>query len=71
MEDMLMQEIVKIISIDENRKEEEVYKDMCEAIDTGFDHEDDAIKERWRKIPRAKDKPTPEEVIAYLAGQLN
>ena len=33
MEDVIMQQIVNIIAKDENRREEEVYQDMCVAID--------------------------------------
>lgn len=70
MEDVIMQQIVNIIAKDENRREEEVYQDMCEAIDCAYNHEDASIREQWRKIPHAQDKPTPQEVIAYFADNL-
>ena len=43
---------------------------MCVAIDCAYDHEDASIREQWRKIPHAQDKPTPQEVIAYFADNL-
>lgn len=50
---------------------EEVYKEMKLVIDAGFDNKDPIIQENWRKIPFAGDRPTPEEVIYYIADLLN
>lgn len=49
---------------------EEVYTEIQKAIDVGFDNPDPAVQEEWKKMNISGKRPTPEEVIAYIVGQL-
>lgn len=46
---------------------EEVYKEMQIAIDAGFDNPDPEVQKMWKQIPFKGDRPTPEDVIPYVA----
>ena len=48
----------------------EVYAEIQKAIDVGFSNPDPAVQAEWKKMNYKGDKPTPEEVIAYLVGRL-
>ena len=48
----------------------EVYSEIQKAIDDAFANPDPKIQAEWRKMNIKGDKPTPEEVLAYLVGQL-
>lgn len=49
---------------------EEVYTEIQKAIDAGFDNQDPAVQAEWKKMNIRGERPTPEEVIAYVVGQL-
>ncbi len=49
---------------------EEVYREMQAAIDIGFGNPDPAVQAAWQTIPYHDTRPTPEEVILYLAKEL-
>ena len=48
----------------------EVRREIELAIDTGMANPDPKIRAYWAKIPRSGERPTPEEVIVYLAGKI-
>ena len=48
----------------------EVYSEIQKAIDVGFSNPDPMVQAEWKKMNFKEDKPTPEEVIAYLVGKL-
>lgn len=48
----------------------EVYSEIQKAIDVGFSNPDPMVQAEWKKMNFKGDKPTPEEVIAYLVGKL-
>jgi len=54
----------KGISVAKVRKEIEI------AIDMGIANPDPAIQAYWANIPRKSEKPTPEEVIVYMAKRV-
>ena len=45
----------------------EVRKEIQKAIDIGLASPDPAVQEQWSKMPHRGEKPTPEEVVVYLA----
>lgn len=49
---------------------EEVYEEIQKAIDVGFDNPDPLVQAEWKKMNLKGKRPTPEEVIAYVVGQL-
>lgn len=49
---------------------EEVRNEIQIAIDMGMANRDPEVQAYWRKIPYKGNKPTPEEVIAYIAKQV-
>ena len=52
------------VSISEARKE------IQAAIDEGMKSTDKSVQEYWSKIPRKGVKPTPEEVVNYIAKSI-
>lgn len=48
----------------------EVRKEIQAAIDEGMKSTDKSVQEYWSKIPRKGMKPTPEEVINYIAKSI-
>jgi len=47
---------------------EEVRRDIGLAASAAKENPDPQIQAFWDSVPRKGDKPTPEEVIAYVAG---
>ena len=50
--------------------EDEVRREIQTAIDLAMANPDPGVREYWAKIPRKGDKPTPEEAILYISGQI-
>lgn len=48
----------------------EIREEIQKAIDAGLESPDPAVQQRWSKMPCKGDKPTPEDVIAYVVGQI-
>ncbi len=57
--------IIKSMANEKGITEEEIRKDMMEAIDTGYNNPD--VRERWDEIFGAGHKPEPEEFILKMA----
>ena len=49
---------------------DEVKREIQKAIDIGMANPDPKIKAFWNSIPRSGERPTPEEVIAYLKNHI-
>ena len=49
---------------------ETVKQEIDLAIDQALETSDPKIKEFWDSIPKAGEKVTPEELVAYLSGQI-
>ena len=50
--------------------EEEVRRDMKEAMDVGRYNPDPAVQAKWAGFEYAGDEPTLEEFILWMAGQI-
>ena len=62
-------EVIRGIAKEEGVSEQQVLDEMQKAIDAGYDSKDPAVRKYWAAMP-FQGKPTPEEFIAYMAGQL-
>jgi len=38
-----------------------------QLIDAGFDNPDPEVQKRWKQIPYKGERPTPEDLIPYIA----
>jgi len=50
--------------------QQEVRREIQAAIDAAMANPDPAVRLFWASVPRAGKKPTPEEAIPYMAGQV-
>ena len=67
---MNIDKIIKQVAKAHNTTPEEVYAEMQIALDAAFQSNDPEVQREWAKIPFKGDRPTPEDVIPYLVGQL-
>ncbi|MGN0356963.1 MAG: sporulation initiation factor Spo0A [Blautia sp.] len=67
---MNIDEIIKKVAQAHNTTPEEVYAEMQIALDAAFQSKDPEVQKEWAKIPIKGVRPTPEDVIPYLVGQL-
>ncbi len=58
------------IAIENNTTPEEVRREIEKAIDEAMSSPDPQARIFWENIPKKSAKPTPEEVIAYIAGEI-
>lgn len=61
---------IEKIAAKEGTTPEMVRKHIQLAMLNGLISDDPRVKAEWAKIPRAREVPTPEELIAYYAAQL-
>ena len=61
--------IVRHIAKQERVSEQEVLDEMQKAIDAGYNNPDPTIQKNWATMP-FEDKPTPQELILFLAGKI-
>ena len=64
-------EILRQVAIENNTTPEEVYSEMQIALDAAFQNPDPNVQKEWGKIPLSGNRPTPEEVIPFLAALLS
>lgn len=67
---MNTKEIFQQVAKQYNTTPEEVYTEIQKAIDAGFAHPDPAVQEEWKKMKFKGQRPTPEEVLAYMVDAL-
>lgn len=67
---MNINEIIKQVAKLNNTIPEEVYAEMQIALDVAFNSKDPEVKKKWAKIPLQGNRPTPEEVVPFLASQV-
>lgn len=48
----------------------DVYSEIQKAIDAGFENTDPDVQAEWRKVKFKGERPTPEEVLAYMVNAL-
>ena len=61
---------VKTVAKNEGMTITDVREEMKAAIAEGMQSADPAVREMWKSIPCKGDAPEPEELIAWLAGQV-
>ena len=49
---------------------DEVKREIQKAIDLGLTNPNSHIQALWKYIPRAGERPTPEEVISFFAKEM-
>ncbi len=62
-------DIIRHIAKQEGVSEQEVLDEMQKAIDAGYSNPDPSVQAYWASMP-FKGKPTPQELIVYLAGKM-
>lgn len=62
--------ILTLIAVREGTTVEKVRTNIQLAMLSGLLSKDPAVQEKWRRIPCAKELPTPEEVIAFYGEEL-
>lgn len=61
--------IIRQIARQQGVSEREVIDEMQKAIDIGYGSPDPAVRAQWASMPFPV-KPTPQELILYLANKL-
>lgn len=64
-----MNGVIRQIAKQEGVSEQQVLDEMQKAIDAGYSDPDPAVQAYWASMP-FKGKPTPQELIVYLAGKM-
>ena len=67
---MKTNDIFEQVARKNNTTTTEVYSEIQKAIDAGFSNPDPKVQAEWKKMNFKGERPTPEEVIAYLVGEL-
>ena len=62
--------IIRQIAREHQVTEEEVRRDMKEAMDVGRSNPDPAVQAKWAGFEYSGDEPTLEEFILWMAGQI-
>ena len=62
--------IIRQIVRDYQVTEEEVRRDMREAMDVGRSNTDPPVQAKWAGFEYAGDEPTLEEFVLWMAGQI-
>ena len=64
---MKIKNVIKKVAKQHGVSCERVRKDIKEAIQVGMASDNPTVRENWRKISKNGREPTVEEVIAFLA----
>ena len=48
----------------------EVYEEIQKVIDVGMHDQNEEVQKNWMKVPYEGEKPSPEELIQYLVGEI-
>lgn len=67
---MNTKEIFEKVAKQNHTTPEEVRRDIQKAINAGFDDPNPKVQEEWKKMNFKGERPTPEEVIAYMVDRL-
>ena len=62
--------IIRQIARENHVTEEEVRRDMKEAMDAGRNNPDPAVQAKWVGFEYVGDEPTLEEFILWMVGQI-
>ena len=58
------------VAREDGRSVDEVWREIQKAIDDAMQSDDPAVQAYWKKIKYKGEKPTPEEVVLYIAKQV-
>lgn len=61
--------VIRQIADEQGVTTREVFTEMQAVIDIGYESQDEGAQAAWASLPFAG-KPTPRELIVYLAGKL-
>lgn len=64
---MKAKEAISKVAAENGMTVKEVREEMQKAIDEGMNSTDPQAMELWKNCPKKGDKPTPEELIDYIA----
>lgn len=67
---LIAKKVLLKIAQREGKNVEQIRRDIKAAMLVGMLDPDPKVQAYWNKIPRKGDYPTPEEVIAYVAGEI-
>ena len=67
---MEFNDILKMIAVKYNTTVEAVYSEMQLSIDEAFQSTDPSVRQAWSRTPFCGKKPTPEEMVPFLAAML-
>lgn len=62
--------VIAKLAAEKGISEEEVRREIQIAIDAGMANQDQNVQAYWKRIIKNGAKPTPEDVIVYLAKQV-
>ena len=62
--------IIRQIARERNVTEDEVRRDMKEAMDAGRSNPDPAVQAKWAGFEYSGDEPTLEDFILWMVGQI-
>ena len=48
----------------------ENYSEIQKVIDVGMKDSDEEVQKNWKRVPYEGEKPSPEELIQYLVGEM-
>ena len=63
-------DILKVIAVKYNTTVEAVYSELQLSIDEAFQSTDPSVRQAWSRTPFCGKKPTPEEMVSFLAAML-
>jgi hypothetical protein len=62
---------IELVAMKNGVSAEDVLQDIKHAIFIGMCSQDPAVQMRWREVPCKGEYPTPEELIAYIAANVD
>ncbi len=65
-----MKDILKKTAKEYDVPVSEVRDEINRAIELGMSDPDPSVREKWKSIPHKGDKPTAEELIAWMCSQI-
>ncbi len=70
MQDNKLDRIIEQIAKEKHTTTEDIRKQMQDAMELAMKSKNPKVQKRWASIPRAGEKPTLEELIAYISKKL-
>lgn len=67
---MDIKKILEIIALQNNVSIDQIRQDIQDALDIGWNSNDERVQAHWRRIPTKHRKPTLEEVVLYIKNSI-